>query len=105
MFFLSASTNILIYFLIPAFFGMFWYIQEQVFPSEGTVVYTYTTDFAGETEAATVQYIAFEKKEKKTESLQPAFMAVQKEISYLSPHYRDVSSDFFFLRAPPPFFS
>ena len=84
MFFLSASTNILIYFLIPAFFGVFWYIQEQVSPSEGIVAYTYTIDSVRETEYTHIQDVVWEKKEEKKVSLPFAFSVPKKEIIYLS---------------------
>ena len=105
MFFLSASTNILIYFLIPAFFGVLWYIQEQVSPSEGIVAYTYTIDSVRETEYTHIQDVVWEKKEEKKVSLPFAFSVPKKEIIYLFPYCRSFPADFSFLRAPPFYLS
>lgn len=103
MFFLSASTNILIYFLIPAFFGVFWYIQEQVSPSEGIVAYTYTIDSVRETEYTHIQDVAWEKKEEKKVSLPFAFSVPKKEIIYLFPYCRSFPADFSFFGGLLPF--
>ncbi len=102
MFFLSASTNILIYFLVPAFFGIFFCIQEKIVPSEVLVADIKATE---KTENANEWYVACEKKEEKIEYRHSDFIPEVKQLIYFSPHSPGIFSDFSFLRAPPVVFS